>query len=224
MRNKLSNAVIGIIFIGMGLIFLGNVLDWWGFSIFFDGWWTLFLIVPAILGIINHGVNVGNLIFLGIGGTLLLSAQDIIEYRMVWKICAPLGLILIGVGIIFGGSFKSGHKPCINKDGCSTNETAVLGGREPNYANIEFKGTNCTAILGGVDLNLRSAIINQDCQIVCYCVMGGIDILLPPNVRVLTNVTPILGGIENKYVSTPNENAPTVSIIGTVIMGGIDIK
>ncbi|MFA5658347.1 MAG: LiaF domain-containing protein [Oscillospiraceae bacterium] len=224
MRNKISNSILGLVFIAFGVIYLGKAMDWWDYSIFFDGWWTLFIIVPAILSIVKHGVSVGNLLVLGIGCILLIDQREILGIDNVWKLCVPVGLILIGGGIIFGGSFRLKNKPAVSTDGSLPNETAILGGREPNYSNLEFKGTSCTAIMGGVDLNLKAAIIRQDCEIVCYCVMGGIDILLPPNLRVVTNVTPILGGVENRYVSSPDTNQPTVTIVGTVIMGGIDIK
>lgn len=223
MKSTLSKVVLGLLFIAVGIGYLGNELDWWNFTIWFDGWWTLFIIVPAVLSICNSGIGIGNLITLGVGLALLLSQLDVFEINSVWSIFIPAGLVLIGLGIIFG-PLKQHDRPVINKNGDTPNETAIFGGREPNYSNLEFKGTNCTAIFGGVELNLRNAIISENCEIVCYCVCGGIDIHLPPNVRVIMNITPILGGSESKYMSSPDTNAPTVSIIGTVIMGGVDVK
>ena len=36
----------------------------------------------------------------------------------------------------------------------------------------------------------------------CNAIFGGIDILLPSNVKVKLDVVPILGGVDNKYLSS----------------------
>lgn len=225
MRNKLASAFVGIIFIALGILFAGNVFEWWDFSIFFEGWWTLFIILPCIASMISNGVNVGNLIGLGIGGVLLLSARDIIDYGDAAKILVTGILILIGLSIIFR-SFVPLKAPTHVKtaDGKLENITAIFAGSQPNFSNMEFKGANCSAIMGGIDLNLKTAIINSDCEIACTAIMGGIDIILPPNVRVKLATTPILGGVDNKYPSSTYINAPTVYVNATCICGGLDIK
>ena len=47
--NKISNLLWGCIFIVVGVIFGLNALNITSINIFFDGWWTLFIIVPCIL-------------------------------------------------------------------------------------------------------------------------------------------------------------------------------
>ena len=74
MRKKISNALIGIIFIIFGIAFLGSTLDWWG-SIFFDGWWTLFIIIPGVISIISTGVQVGNLVNIGVGVIIVVRTR-----------------------------------------------------------------------------------------------------------------------------------------------------
>ena len=44
----------GILLIVVGILFLGRNMNWWDFSIFFDGWWTLFLIVPSIISLVRR--------------------------------------------------------------------------------------------------------------------------------------------------------------------------
>ena len=43
--------IIGIIIIFVAIIFLGNNFDIWNINVFFDGWWTLFIIIPAIINL-----------------------------------------------------------------------------------------------------------------------------------------------------------------------------
>jgi len=221
MRNKVSNLVLGLVFIVVGIGFFGKVAFDWDFNLFFDGWWTLFIIIPCVYSMINNGINVGNVIGVGVGAMLLLSAQDIVGY----KIIGPVIFILLGLVIIFKG-FKGENLQNVAKfkNENRQNATAVFGGSQPNFDNIEFHGINCSATFGGVDLNLRRAIINEDCVINCNAIFGGIDILLPPNVKVKLSATPILGGTDNKFSSSPDANAPTVYINATCIFGGLDIK
>ena len=51
---KKSNLFWGVILIVIGILFLGRNMEWWDFSIFFRGWWTLFLIVPSIIALIKR--------------------------------------------------------------------------------------------------------------------------------------------------------------------------
>lgn len=85
----------------------------------------------------------------------------------------------------------------------------------------EFKGTQEVSIFGGVELDLRKAIIKEDIVIDCVTVFGDIDIKLPRNVKVKTNGIPIFGGIENKC---DEEEGPTVLINYVCIFSGIDVK
>lgn len=227
MRQKISNSIIGIIFVVLGVGFLGQIFDWWNFSIFFHGWWTLFIIIPCVVNLISCGFNVGNLIGIGIGVVLLLACQDVFDFAMAWKIIVPLFFVLLGLSIVFK-SFRP-HKPkeaVFSGEGNSSkqNATAIFGGSEPNFTDAEFDGITSTAIFGGVDLNLKTSKITKDCEINCTCIFGGIDIIMPPYVKVKLINTSVLGGVDNKFVSSQDPDAPTVTINATCIFGGMDIK
>ncbi len=227
MRNKITNFILGFIFILIGVGLVGNVYHWWYFNIFFDGWWTLFIIVPCALSIIRHGFNTGSVIGLGIGIIFLLSAQNFFNFADVWRLLLPAIFVAIGLSIIFKGSFNrhfySEIKNVSQKDGIPE-INAIFGGQTPNFNNMPFNGCNANAVFGGVELNLRNAIINEDCVINASAIFGGIDIYLPYNVNVKINCTPLFGGIDDKTVPNTDPNVPTVYISATCIFGGIDVK
>jgi predicted membrane protein len=54
--------------------------------------------------------------------------------------------------------------------------------------------------------------------------MGGIEIKLPDNVRLDARVTPILGGTDVTYTSSRDPLSPKVTVVGTVMLGGVEIK
>ena len=50
MMKKSSSIIWGIVLIIIGAVFALNSLDITDIDIFFDGWWTLFIIVPSAIG------------------------------------------------------------------------------------------------------------------------------------------------------------------------------
>ena len=60
--KDLGNKILGLIFIVIGIIVMLNALDVTNIDIFFDGWWTLFIIIPSLVSLINQKDITGSLI------------------------------------------------------------------------------------------------------------------------------------------------------------------
>lgn len=227
MKNRISNIVWGFIFIVAGIGFAGNAFDLWNFSIFFRGWWTLIIIIPCLVNIIQYGMNGGNITGLCIGVALLLSAQGILDVSFVRKLVFPIILVLIGVSILFGNSNRkikdqSGKK--IPYDTKNPNLSAVFGERRENFAGQVFAGATLSTAFGALNIDLRDAVIEQDVRIDATAVFGGIDIQMPSNVIVKVLSTPVLGGVSNKAPSPKEGPCFTIFLNATCVFGGIDIK
>ena len=226
MRKKLADLFLGIILILIGVLYIFKIATNSVFDIFFDGWWSLFIIIPCLYDMIKNKINTGNLIGAGIGVILLLSAQDYFESIDLWKLTVPAILILIGLSIIFRK--KNNPSYFYQKENCQNGKvpgySAIFGGIEPNFNGLLFEGSKVTAVFGGVDLNLRNAIITKDCFIDVVATFGGVDIYLPSNVKVIVNSTPIFGGYDNSFISNTLPDAPIVTINASCIFGGMDIK
>ena len=67
MRSRLSNILWGLFFILIGIGFAGNAFNLWDFNLFFPGWWTLFIIIPCGISILQDGFHSGSCIGLAIG-------------------------------------------------------------------------------------------------------------------------------------------------------------
>ena len=99
----LSKKLWGIIFVLFGIVLGLNALDITNINIFFEGWWTLFIIVPSIIGLFDEKENrTSNLIDLYIGIILLLSCLDIISFEIIFKLIIPFIFVIIGLKFIFG--------------------------------------------------------------------------------------------------------------------------
>ena len=54
--------------------------------------------------------------------------------------------------------------------------------------------------------------------------MGGFEIIVPDTWAVDVEVTPFMGGCDDKTLPHPGATAPRLTIRGFVMMGGLDIK
>ncbi len=224
--KKMSSIIWGIVLIGAGVLFALNALNITDVDVFFEGWWTLFIIVPCAAGLFTQREKTGNVIGLLIGVFLLLCCQDVLSFSLAWKLLVPAIIVFIGLKMVFRGLFGSKANEILAKIKASGGETkvgcATFSGCDMNYDGQVFEGAELTAVFGGVECNLKNAIIENDCAIQLTAVFGGIDILVPNDVNVKVTSNCIFGGISNK---TPvRQNVPTLYITGTCVFGGVDIK
>ena len=235
MKKDYSALIWGLLFVVVGIIFGGNALNIWDIDIFFPGWWTLFLIIPGLISMVRYGFNWGSGILVIIGLVLLFDALDIIDDGVIWKLIFPLVLVAVGISII-ASFFRTGTKKGIKSEEYSKSKsykydstqypryTAILGGGDYKNNTEDLKGVVAEAILGGLSIDLRDAKITEDIVLELTAVLGGIDILIPDNVRVeIISGVPVLGGFEHKI----NRNAisgPKVRIKYTAVLGGIEVK
>ena len=102
----------------------------------------------------------------------------------------------------------------------------ILGGGQERVTSQDFQGGEISAILGGMELDLRDAGLHQgratlDATIVC----GGLELRVPRNWRVNLQATTLLGGTENRHQQPPSEESTgELTITGTVVCGGIEIR
>lgn len=224
--KKTRNILWGIILVGLGIIFGLNALEITDIDIFFDGWWTLFIIVPCFIGLFNDNDKTGNIIGLIVGVVLLLCCQDLLQFEIVWKLMIPTILVIIGLSFIFKDVINSKVRKEIKK--LNKNETneycATFGGQKVNFDNEEFKGCSLSAVFGGVECDLRESIIKEDTVINVCAVFGGVDIKVPKGVKVKVTSTPLFGGVTNKVKNSKDNDLKTIYVNATCIFGGVDIK
>ena len=108
--KKANGIFIGLLFIVVGLLYAGSALDFFDFSIFFPGWWTLFIIIPCIYALTRKNEDkTGPVIGLVVGLCFLLNAQDFDFHIDFFPMLLAVGCILIGWKLIFPGK-KREHK------------------------------------------------------------------------------------------------------------------
>lgn len=251
LMKKANGVIIGSLFILVGLLYAGSALNLFEFTIFFPGWWTLFIIVPCLYALTRAKEDKAvPLVGLLIGICLLINAQNFGFHIEFFPMAIAVVCILIGWKLIFPQkksqqsveyTYNSATGETKTTQEASTDETtsdtrkasgfitvnAVFGGKDVCVDNECFTGADINVVLGGVDLNLKNAIISEDVYINVSSVLGGVDIFVPANVRVVTDgCSTLLGGIDinNSYANFHDADSPKLIIKGNCVLGGIDIK
>ncbi len=227
--NKKSNILWGIVLIILGIVWGLNALEIAKINLLFDGWWTLFIIVPCFIDLFKEKNKIGNLVGLLIGILLLLACRDIISFKLIWKLAFPIFLVGLGLSIIFKDLFNNKIKEEMKKinKGKQKEYFAIFGSEEINLDKEEFTGCELSAVFGGVNLDLTNAKLKEDVIINASAIFGGIDIIVPKdiNVKIVSNC--IFGGAsDERHIKNKKEeeNERTIYVNATCIFGGLDIK
>jgi len=221
--KKITRILWGAVLVVLGGIWALNACGVTDFNLFFDGWWSLFIIVPCAVSFFTERDKFGALVGVAIGVVLLLCAQDVIPWSLMGKLIIPFIIVKAGLRLLLGGFF---HKttPALPASKNAKKGTAVFSGSDLHFTGEPFDGATLTAVFGGVDCDLMGAIIERDCTITVTAVFGGVDIKVPDHINVKVNSTSVFGGVSDERKQPPLEGAPTIYVNATCLFGGADIK
>ena len=220
----------GLVILLIGIIIGLNALEITDIDIFFDGWWTLFIIVPCFIDLFRSRDRTADIIGLVIGITLLLACNDVISFSLLGKLIFPVILVIIGIKLIIRAFSKNDARInekinqtySQNKNG-HRSHCVIFSGDTIRINDEPFSSADLTAIFGGIDFDLRNAIIESNIVINAVTVFGGIDIFIPKNVQLIVRSSSIFGGVGKKTLGDPLATN-TVFINASCVFGGIDIK
>ena len=210
----------GLFLILIGVVLALNAFNITHINLLFNGWWTLFIIIPSFIGLITDLDKTSNFIGLLIGCFLLLASLDIIDFALILKLLLPIIFVIIGVSLMCRKKYDDKKKK-INED----NEyLAIFSGQTINYDKEKLEKLALTALFGGLKCDLRNSLIKEDIYIDASAFFGGIDLLVPENVKVKIKPFAIFGGVETKKLKANDKEKPVIYINATCVFGGIDIK
>lgn len=223
MKN-FKNILWGLAIVAFGVLWILNTAGVLA-NLFFDGWWTLFLIVPAIIGIITEKNKTFSVILLIIGAALL--AGQYIEFSKIKSFIFPVILVVIGLSIAFGGFVSKNNarqSDQLTPDGKAYAEYSAAFSRQDLAFSSEFNGGKFSVFCGGMKIDLTHAAITRNVTLDTSAVFGGIDIYVPRYVRVVTNTNSVFGGITDKTATNLPPETVTVFINSQNVFGGTEIK
>lgn len=84
--------------------------------------------------------------------------------------------------------------------------------------------TYANVVLGKVVLDLRQAVLSQrEVTINCSCVLGEVEVIVPPGVRVSNSASAVLGEASVPLDDPEAPDPPTVRITGFALLGKIGV-
>jgi predicted membrane protein len=219
--RSLPQLVLGLLIVAVGVLLtmdtlgyadVGNILRYWpaGF------------IVLGLARLVQSRDGGGSGIVLILIGTWLLfevslNALDI-SILQLW----PLFLVLVGASLVWRSI--AGKRPPAPDSDALISGMAVLGGVNRGSTSQNFRGGDLTAVLGGCEIDLRRARIDGEAVIDVFAMWGGIEIKVPEDWTVISRVTPLLGGVDDKTRPAQPAGNQRLIVRGLVVMGGVEIK
>ena len=98
------------------------------------------------------------------------------------------------------------------------------GGDEYIYRGEPFHGARLDVFCGGLRLDLRQASITEDEEIDIHTFMGGVELLVPQTVTVVTRSRSFIGGVGNEASRDVSSGQPCLHVIASNFLGGVSIK
>ncbi|USN54017.1 MAG: hypothetical protein H6760_02500 [Candidatus Nomurabacteria bacterium] len=210
--------LIGFFLILLGLGFLLQQLDLAWADNLPNFWWSLAIIAVGFYALNNNRrMWFGPALIILVGLLLFIDQLDLFA-KSAWTLFWPIIIIVFGARIVMGKQWDGRMK----EDQGSADASVVFSGIERKVTG-HFKEGQSSAWFGGIKLDFREADLAEQSVLNASASFAGIDIIVPKNVRVVMNVTPILGGSEDKSQPDPNASK-TLTIQGTAMFGGISVK
>jgi predicted membrane protein len=222
-------ALIGSLLILFGIGMLMEQLGFFDFGNLISTWWPMILIGVGLTKLTSRPVSkTSGIIVLLLGLFFQARALNLITLS-IEELFWPIIIIGIGVSILIPSkSFNSGFK----FDSKEINDSVVdkfslFSTIKERNVSQNFRGGSLISIFGGIDLDLRDAIITKDgAKIDVTTIFGGMNIIVPSEWRIVLKGIPIFGGCSNKTHpnNSLNENSPVLVINYLAVFGGLDIK
>jgi hypothetical protein len=102
---------------------------------------------------------------------------------------------------------------------------AVMGGVDKRGQWQPAQKTYCYALMGGASFDFREAVMPPgETELTIIAVMGGAEIIVPPEMRVDCDGIAIMGGFDHAQQDRAfDPQAPVLRINGFCLMGGVEI-
>jgi len=215
-----ARMAVGLLLMVFGIVLTldqSGVLETGGLS----RWWPL---LPLGIGLVKlrqppeDGQRAAGVAFMVMGGFFLLI--NVLTWSKAW----PLVLVGTGALLLWQGVKGEDEAPQRLADGPRLSEVVVMGGSKRSLHAADFQGGYITAVLGGIELDLRKCVIAKEATLDVVAFWGMIALKVPAAWAVDARVTPIMGAFDDKtHVLVAGEATPRLTVRGQAIMAGIEI-
>jgi hypothetical protein len=214
-----SGRIVGVIVMSVGAILTAEHV--YGMPVDVDDFWPLGLIAIGVLVLTRARQRAAESSPAGSGASGGAAPE-----RPPWDVAGQSGPGLSAS--LDSGAPQPSDPPSVCGFTTTTdqvvNEFAVWAGKQRRNASSAFRRAELTAVMGGIELDLRAAsTATGEAVIDVFVMWGGVEIWVPPDWAVSNQVSLLMGGAEDKSTGTQNARHRLI-VRGFVIMGGLEIK
>jgi predicted membrane protein len=236
-QKRMKKIVVGIFLLTAGLLLLGfntGHLDPTYRHIIFS--WPVLLIAIGIINFCDRSSFWAGVILTSIGTFFLIPHLYVFNFNFI-HLFWPVLLIIFGVVLILKRTFFHSffvHKH--NRHGQTTSKiedgyidhSNIFSGSHQIVQPCEFKGGKINNVFGGAKIDLtRTTLAAGDNVLEISCVFGGVELIVPSNWKIQTQVSSIMGAFNDKRYSANNQPADSdrkLIIKGSTVFGGGEVK
>lgn len=214
--------IIGIGILALGLLWTLDNMDYLN-ARDFTRYWPVILIAVGAVQLFERGrLRIGAIVMMAIGALLLADNLHFIRFDLGDLI--PIAIAVWGGKLVWDALGRRTARPVVGDSDATVHAFAMMAGVRRQSTSREFRGGDVSAIMGGVDLDLRNADIRAGEEVIidALAFWGGVEIKVPPHWKVVGDVLPIMASFEDKTVGTGT--GPTLLVRGTALMGAIEVK
>ncbi len=238
-RKNIGNRFwVGVSILVFGCLLLLDRMEMLDFPRWLFSWKVLLIGIGLVIGINKKFEGIGWLVLILVGLFFLLDdipgfPFDFDEYAI------PIGIMIVGLFMVSRAIWGSGSRVTrkttwggqqgevgqVNGEDYF-NITTIFGGNKRRIFSKKFRGGEATCIFGGADIDLSQADIEGTVVIDLVQLFGGAKLIIPSNWELKSDMTVILGGVDDKRTVHPQAVSSDKKLVltGVVMFGGIEIK
>lgn len=235
-KKRIITAIIGLLFLAGCAWFITDAMGIEFVQI--NSAWSIILIAIGFVNLFSGSGILFNAGLMLLGGGILVRDNGwlggILEPVTVWQMIVAILLLIVGLSII-GSALGIGknrwkkhvntHKGHVHRSsGSGTDGSAIFGEQNFDYSGQEFRGIDLNGIFGSVTLDLREAIILEDCTIEANSVFGSVEIITGSNANYEVAGTGIFGSVEDDTRRQIVEGLPTVRVNASSVFGSVEVR
>jgi predicted membrane protein len=225
-RRLTPQVLVGFLIIVVGVLFTLDNLDIIRATDVLR-YWPAGLVMVGLLKLWHarrdgHGW-LGGLALVVVGVYMLVAR--IVYFTIELRELVPLVLVFLGGYMVWRGFGGTRRERTADGQG-HFSALAIMGGVSRRSNAQAFQGADLTAVMGGVEIDLRQASIppGAPATIDVFAMWGGIEIKVPEDWTVITRVLPLMGGVEDKTHAPQTLPEKRLVVRGLVVMGGVVVK
>ena len=229
-HHPAQRVIFGLGVIGIGTLALLDNLNTFGIPLL-RTFWPLALVLFGLSRIVwpRHGGSwLFGLALVIVGGVMTAQNLDLVSIRL--RDWWPVFIILAGASLVLRGLFPRYRReafadtPSTLEHGDHIRIDASFSAVNQQNDSRSFKGGRIDVSFGGVELDLRQAVMDgPEAVLEISARFSGIELRVPREWQVVVDIAPTLGGVDDKTVPPMN---PTQRLVlrGDTVFGGVEIK